>query len=227
MPIVRHKKRTFILRWLPEWDIKILVSAIKFRKSGQVDWISALAGGFLRGLPKYLTNHDLSHRLSTLVNLKYNPEGIKKTRVYNRLHPSRKNIDTDKDKIRLFKGALSDSDRRMFGHKPKSTWTRKQQQILLFLAAKYRKGKMSIDWEKVMKDPWIKKLPPNHHLGGLRSYYWTIVSRKKPGVIEQRRKSALRYKKSNYKAYRASQVKNYRVIKNSVNNFLLRKLEVR
>lgn len=94
------------------------------------------------------------------------------------------------------------------------------------MAAKYRKGIMSIDWATLMKDPWIKKLPSNCTLERLRSYYWAIVSNKKPEVIEQRRKSALEYKRNNYKVYRSSQVKNKRIIKNSVNDFLFKKLEV-
>jgi hypothetical protein len=225
VPIIRHKKRKFILRWPSEWDIKILVSAIKFRKGDQVDWISAVAKGFLRGLPRYLTNRDLSHRLSILVCMKYNPEGSRRKRAYNRLHPPKKGVGTHKDKTSLFRGDLSDSDRKRFGYKSKSLWTREQQQTLLFLATKYRKGEISINWETLMKDPWIKRLPPNYTLGCLRSYYWTVVSKKNPKVIEQRRKSALEYKRNNYKAYRASQVKNRKIIQNSVNDFLLKKLE--
>jgi len=101
MPLIRHKNKVFVLQWKPEWDLQLLVCALLFRygriKGDKpvrpfVNWRKAERQGFLRGLPKYLTRQELSHRVTYLCQLKYNPKGFRQKREYNKTHRSFKVI---------------------------------------------------------------------------------------------------------------------------------------
>lgn len=228
MPLVRHNGKTYMLRWKPEWDLKILIVALIFRKDGFTDWITADAKGYLRGLPKYLSRRDLSHRLTYLLCIKYNPEGFIKKRQYNKLHYKKFKSHTFDNKVKIFKEDVPDNSKKQFGYKPKGKWNKSQIDLLIFLTKRYPKGSMSIDWEALMKDDSVRAFPPGYSLNNLRHYYWThIKNTTDPKAVKKRRKAAIKYKYRNYKKYRASLTRRNKIIKNSVNSFLFSKLEPR
>jgi hypothetical protein len=226
MPITHFKKKKFVLRWIPEWDIKILVAALKFRKGSFIDWIEAEARGYLNGIPKNVSRQDLSHRISYFLHIKYGPVGHKKKQRYNKSHPYKgKTYASLKRKKSVFK-ILSDENKSKFGYKPRGKWTADQKKILLYLAEKYRKSPITIDWRNLIKDSLVSSLP-EHPLNRLRSYYWCIITNKRPDVLEKRRKAAREYKKKNYKNYRKSLTKGRKIVINSVNDFLATRIEKR
>jgi hypothetical protein len=194
----------------------------RFRnKAGFVSWAMAKAKGFLRGFPK-VGPQDLSHRLSHLLCIKYNPEGLERKKKWNKTHPPKKNRVSYSRRLKIFKGDIPENIRKKYGHKSREKWTGEQKKILLYLVEKYRKTPITVDWRKLMKDALINSLPEGYSLAGLRSYYWRI---KRPPDQKKRRKQALAYKYAHYKKYCTNQKKNIRTVRNSVRDFLFSKLE--
>lgn len=227
MPIVKHKGTTFTLQWLPEWDIKLLIVSIKFRKGKIIDWKEAEECGYLDGLPSKLTRKNLSRRLSFLLNIKYDPIAREAKKEYNKLHPAKFLKNTVKNKKNVFKNDVPLELKKSFGYNSKKIWTEKQNRDLIKLVKKYPKGKISINWKELMLDPIIKTFPKDYNLNGLRSYYWSLITKKDPDVIKSRRNSALKYKSKNYARYVESHENKRLLVKNSVNSFLLSKLKRR
>jgi len=214
MPKITFKKRIFVLRWDAKQDAQLLAIACLFRegcyncsKKPQINWKKAESQKFLKNFPKNLTYQDLSHRVSYLLRIGYNPKGTERRKIYQKIHsvhsvPNKLSNKTFNDKNKIFKHNLNIESKKTFGYKSKNKWDSKQQQILLELVKKHPKGKMSIDWKSLMQDKLIKTIPSGYTLPRLRSFYWTLLKRSNDEVIKKRRKSALEYKKKNYKKYK-------------------------
>lgn len=234
MPKVTYKGQTFVLRWKPEHDLQLLVVAILFKEGCKkctkmpfINWKKAEAQNFLKGLPN-LSRKRLSKRVTYLLGVRFNPAGYEKARAYLKIHPPISFNNTHKKKAKIFRDDVDRELQVAHGYKPKKLWSEKQEKILLHLVGKYRKGAMSADWKALMKDKLVQFLPHGYTLKRLRSYYGTrICGNKNPQRIEQRRKAALEYKRKNYKKYVKSLRRNVVIVKNTVNDFLQAKIEVR
>ena len=226
---VIHKKKTYNIQWPEEFDRIIIKTAKKHAcPSGYIKWINADADGDLRGLPKYLTYRDLSHRFS-LLKCRDNEDYKKsKKEQYDKYRKGLKSGPTfDTRKFDLFRDIVPDDLKKKHGWKPKSLWTKKQKELLINLTKIYRKSKITIDWETLVLDPKVKKLPYQDRFK-LMKYFGQCLNKKiTKKQIKQKRADALRYKKENYKEYREGQTKRYKAIKNTINEFLLAQLPLR
>jgi hypothetical protein len=218
-----------MLHWKPEWDLRLLVIALKFRnKAGFVSWAMAKANGYLRNLPK-LSSRDFSHRLSHLLCIKFNPEGLERKKQLNKKYlqlnkkylPKQNRVSFVR-RLKIFQKDLSENTRKRYGHNPREKWTKDQRKILFYLAEKYRKSPVTIDWRKLVKDEVFYSLP-SHKLAQIRSYYWRL---KRPPDPKKRRKQAIAYKYKNYGKYLSNQRKASLRVRDSVNDFLMDKLEL-
>ena len=242
MPIVIHKGKKFVLNWKPEWDLRILTTAIRFRKGcphcsrcklGRyckvggpfINWKRAEKEGFLEGIPKSITRHELSHRATFLTKVRYTPIYKKKLSIRSNLikKPNKSFIRKEK----LFMSTVLPLIKNSSEYKLKRTWSKAQKKTLLSLIKKYPKGKISIDWVKVVSDPLCKTLPHPGNLKLLRSYYWSTTKVMSPQRLKRKRADAVRYKHEHYKEHIESQRKRRKIVKDSVNEFLSTKLELR
>lgn len=221
MPLVRFKNKTFRLRWLKEWDVKLLVAAVKFRKYNSVDWIKAEMEGYLKGLPN-VSRNDLSRRLSYLLQVRYDPIKYKKRRDYYKDYDFKRN-KSFQNKLLVFKEI---PETYKYGYRSKRKWNKKSLNILLKLVRKYRDKKF-IRWNKLMKDDLVKYFPQDCNITRLRSFYWRYISSFRTEIVKKRRKEALKYKYKNYERYKRNQNRNMNIIRKSVNDFLRSKIEIR
>lgn len=223
MPVVKYKNRTFVLRWKPEWDVRVLVAAIKYRNSyGFVSWQTARSQNCFKGLPK-LSNKDFGARLTYLITEKYDPAGLMRKKQYNIAHPWKKQTEhTEKLKKIIFKNDVPNTLRLKNGYNPKTKWNERQRRILLKLGKKHRKTPDTIDWNEVKNDPEFKCLPIRS-LFSIRSYYWNMIS---PQPNEKKRKYAISYNKRHRKNFFKNKKRSEMIIRSSVNDFLLRKLPI-
>lgn len=239
MPIVMHKGKKFVLNWKPEWDLRILTTAIRFRKGCPhcsrcklgcyckvggpfINWKRAEKEGFLVGIPKSITRHDLSHRVTFLTKVRYTPLYKEKLSIRSNLKKPNKSFIR---KEKLFMSTIFPLKKNS-EYKLKGFWSKIQKRTLLSLTKKYPKGKISIDWEKVISDPLCKTLPHPDNLKSLRSYYWSTIGMS-PERLKRKRKDAVRYKHEHYKEHIENQRKRRKIIKESVNEFLSTKLKLR
>jgi hypothetical protein len=228
---VRYKRRIYHVQWPKRFDEIILRVAKTYRcTDGTVSWKEAEADGMLRGLPIFLNLRNISQRNAHLKSSK-NPRNrrkrLKRNQEYVKTHPSTSSQSTSV-KQKLYAGTVPEKIKKKYGWKPRSIWTEKQKKLLLELSEKYRKSKVTIDWIKLAKDKRIKKLPFQGSFK-LCKYYNSLKRKKKGGkkFIVQRRKDALIYKYDNYDVYLDNQEKRRIRVKDSVNEFLLSKLELR
>jgi len=221
---VIYKKRVYHLQWPKKFDEIILKAAKKYQSpNGKINWKKAEADRALKGLPLFLTLRNISQRYSHLKSTKTK----KHQRRNSATKKSSKGGTFDKKKYDLFKEIIPHDIKKKHGWKSKSIWTKEQKQILIQLTKMYRKSKLTIDWETLIFDPKIKKLPYQNKYK-LMKYYGQCLKRKRTKEeIKHKQEGALRYKKENYKNYRAGQRKRYKTVKNSINEFLLSQIQLR
>lgn len=231
---IRYKGKIYHVQWPKRFD-RIILKAAKetYRRSdGTIRWVEAEADGLLKGLPVFLSLKNISQRNSYLKNSKkaaYKKRKIENNQKYFKIHPVP--VGTPHGTVtkqRLFVEAVPDGLKKKYGWKPRSIWTKKQKELLLKLSEEYRKSKDTIDWKTLAQDKRVKKLPFQGSFK-LCKYYNSLKRKKKGGkkFIKKRRAEALIYKYENYKTYRSNQEKRRIRIQNSVNEFLLSKLELR
>ena len=108
-------------------------------------------------------------------------------------------------------------------------WRKCQIRTLIALCKKYVKNE--IDWQALMKDKRLKKLPKKYanDLHHLRKYYWGVAraDRETPEFVERHRADALRWKRKNRSRYRENQTRRVNMIRNAVNEFLNNKVRKR
>lgn len=234
MPKVFYKGQSFILRW-PEGSTRVLFRvARKYRKKGgTIDWQRAEADGVLKGLPK-LSLKEVSRRYSLLRaqrhwTKKQRAERRRKVREYSRNHPKQRARNMLK-RLQVFQQAPSRIKQNR-GYNPKTIWNDKQRKLLVRLARmkKHRRGETEINWELLMKHPWVKKLPKRYHrdLNGLRRYYWNVARKDRldPDYQKRHREDALRWKKKNRSRYFKNQERRRKMVNQSVNDFLSARME--
>lgn len=239
MPIVTHKGRKFVLNWKPEWDLRILTIAIRFRKGCPhcsrcrlghycqvggpfISWKRAEKAGFLEGLPKSISRRDLSHRATFLTRIRYTPFYKDKLKIRSIVKKPNKSF-IRKEKLFMSTPIIKNNS----GYSFKKIWCKTQKKTLSSLIKKYPKGKNSIDWVKVMGDPLCKTLPHHDNLKLLRSYYWSCTRVMSPERLRVKREDARRYKREHYNKHTEDQEKRRNLVKESVNKFLISKLELR
>lgn len=248
MPKIRYKGQDFLVRW-PKGSDRILFRIgreyVKYsythvdkrgkkRRRNVIDWEQAQADGKLKGLPKMplkMYSRQLSFlRAKRRWSKKYKTERRRKCREYSRNH-SDQAINNMRKREKMFKN-VPESIRRACGHNPKTIWNDKQRAILVRLAGmkKHRRGEIEINWELLMKHPWVKKLPEKYHkdLAGLRRYYWNVArkDRNDPEYIQRHREDALRWKHENIRKYHKNQDRRRRIVSRSVNDLLSSRIEV-
>ena len=227
---IRYKGKIYHVHWPKRFDLIIFKAAKRAskRSDGTVKWMEAEADGMLNGLPVFLSLHNISQRYSFLRNSKkpeFKKRVIEKNRKYAKLPISTKGT---LKKRKLFAKVLPEELKKKYGWKPRSIWTEKQKELLLKLSEEYRKSKVTIDWKKLGQDKRIEKLPFQGSFK-LCKYYNSLKRKKRGGekYVKKRREEALNYKYENYSTYRSNQDKRRIQIQNSVNEFLLSKLELR
>lgn len=228
---VIYKNKTYHVQWSKFFDLIIKKAAKKHKHSnGTISWKNAEADGDLKGLPKFLTYRDISHRYSFLKYSKTKEYKKKREELYKKFKKEGKikqGLKLDKEKSTLFRNIIPNDLKKKYGWKPKTIWTEKQKQILINLAEKYRKSKITIDWQRLILDSKIKKLPYQDSFR-LMKYYGQCLKRKKTKKqVKKKRNDALRYKYENYDEYKAGQRKRYKILKNSVNKFLISQIPLR
>lgn len=228
---VKYKNRVFFVQWPKRFDEIVLKAAKTYRcTDGTVSWKEAEADGTLKGLPVFLTLKDISIRNSYLKSSKKprnRKKRLKRNREYAKTHSST-SAQSTAAKQKLYAEAVPEEIKRKHGWKPRSIWTEKQKQLLLVLTEKYRKSKITVDWVNLAQDKRVKKLPIQDSFK-LCKYYNSLKRKKEGGkiYIKKRRKEALIYKYNNYDTYLDHLEKRRVRIKDSVNEFLLSKLELR
>lgn len=244
MPVVKIKNKRYVLQWPPEWDLRLLTIAIRFRKGCPhcsrckhyafcrvggpfINWKRAEKEGFLQGIPKTISRKRLSQRVAALTRVLHDPVKREKIRELNKTRPPFKSSSCFEDRVKIFNKAVPDSIKEEAGYSPRTKWSEQQKRLLMHLTKKYRRGKISINWEMIMKDPLHKKLPNSDDLNALRHYYWCVAREKTPEQLERKRADALRYKKENYSKFRKNQDKRQIIVRNSVNEYLMSTLEKR
>lgn len=216
---VIYKRETYYIQWPKQFNKIIIQAAKKYKRLNKtISWKDAEADGALKGLIKNLTLRDISHRYSFLKQYEKNKKRRKKLRECEKTKQL-----LDPKKLILFKSVIPDKTKRKFGWKSKNVWTKKQKKILDELVEIYRKSKKTIDWIKLTKDKRVEKLPYQNSFK-LCKYWNSCKFKKKPAYIKKHRANALKYKHDNYSKYRQNQDKNSKVIKQSVNTFLLNEL---
>lgn len=228
---IKYKNRIYHVQWPKRFDEIILNAAKTYRHTnGTVNWKEAEADGTLKGLPAFLTLRDFSHR-NAYFKVSKNPRNkrkkLKRNKEYAKTHPSTSTQSTSA-KQKLYAEALPEKIKRGHGWKPRTIWTEKQKELLLKLSEKYRKSKVTVGWIELAEDKRVEKLPFQDSFK-LCKYYNSLKRKKKGGreFTAQRRKEALIYKYNNYGAYLENQEKRRVRVRDSVNEFLLSKLELR
>lgn len=224
MPFVQIDGERFLLHYPQGFADKLLYVAQRYRgrrKRGQVDWEAARQDGELDFVPRSMTNKQIGKYVST--HLCYqNPVNRKK-----RIEYQRKSQKFNKDywnrikarRYRLFTD-LRDTKKRLPPDYPtQNTWTDDQWNMLDLLTSMHRKTPTCIDWQAIMHDPLLKRLP-NQNLATIRSYCWSRTTRTLPRVLKKRREEALRYKRKNSATYYRLHKKRSAKIRAIVNTFL-------
>jgi len=225
---VTYNGRTYQVRWPKKFDVIILKVSLEYRQpNGYVQWKKADADGALKGLPKYLTYRDLSHRF-TFLQFRETKEYEKKKIEYNEKNKGKFNgSPITKIKNALFKEILPEDLKKKHGWKPRTIWNDEQKQLLLNLVKIYRKSKLVINWETLVYDKRVNRLPYQDRFK-LMKYYGQILKRKMTKKqINKKREDSLRYKYENYDEYLKGQSRRYSTVKNSVNEFLISQLPLR
>lgn len=228
---VIYKKRTYNVQWPKHFNAIIRKAAKKHKRSdGMINWKEAEADGDLKGLPRFLTLRDISQRHSALKRFKSKKHKERKKELYEKYKKEGKikqGLKLDKEKFTLFRNNIPADTKEKHGWKPKTLWTNKQKEILLELVKIYRKSKVTIDWETLIDDPKIKKLPYQDRFR-LMKYYGQCLKRKRTKKeIKKKRNDAIRYKYENYGNYISGQRKRYQIMKKSVNDFLIAQIPLR
>jgi len=221
----------YYLQWPKKWDDIVKEAAKKHKfPSGFISWKEAEANGDLKGLPTHLTYRDISQRFSLLKRSKTKAYKKRKKELYDQYKEEgkiKKNATFDKQKISLFREIIPTATKAKHGWKPKEIWTEKQKEILIILTKVYRKSKKTIDWETLVLDPEIKKLPYQDRFKLMKYYGQRLKKKMTQKQIKHKRKDSIRYKYENYDTYKAGQRKRYQTMKNSVNEFLLAQIPLR
>jgi len=230
---IKYKGRVYHLHWPERFDrIVLKVAEDYMRPNGTVRWKDAEADGALKGLPVYLTLRDISQRRSTLRS-KSDPDWVeRKKRVrdaYAKSHSKKYHSGSGiARKEALFAQFVPEDLKRKHGWVPRTIWTEGQKELLHELAEKYRKSKFTIDWITLSMDRQLKKLPTQDSTV-LCKYYNSLKRKKRAGkkYLEKRRKDALEYKRDHYDTYLKNLEERRVRVKESVNEFLISKLELR
>lgn len=227
---VKYKNRVYHVQWPKRFDEIVLKAAKTYRHTnGTINWKKAEADGMLKGLPVFLTLKNISQRnahLKASKNPRNRRKRLERNREYAKTHLTSTHGTSAKQK--LYTKVVPEKIKKRHGWKPRSIWTEEQKKILLTLSKEYQKSKVTIDWIKLAKDKRVKKLPFQGSFK-LCKYYNSFKRKKKGGkkYVVQRRKDALIYKYDNYDTYLDNQEKRRIRVKDSVNEFLLSKLELR
>lgn len=228
---IHFKGRLYYLQWPKEWD-SILNKAAKKHvcPNGFISWKEAEADGDLKGLPKQLTYRDLSQRFSFLKRSKTKAYKQRKKELYDQYKEEgkfKKNITFDKHKISLFREIIPTDTKAKHGWKARDLWTEEQKELLISLTKIYRKSKKTIDWETLVFDPKIKKLPYQDRFKLMKYYGQRLSKKMTKKKLKHKREDSIRYKYENYDTYKAGQRKRYQIMKKSVNEFLLSQIPLR
>lgn len=227
---VKYKGKVFNVQWPKRFDEIILKAAKKYKRpGGTVSWAEAEADGALKGLPVFLTLRDMSQRNHYLNNCKkpgYKKKHNKRNKQYRKTHSY--SAEGTASKRELYANTVPDEMKKKHGWKPRTIWNDKQRDLLLKLAEKYRKSKVTIDWKTLAQDKQVEKFPSQDSFT-LCKYYNSLKRKKEGGkkFVKRRREEALNYKYENYKSYRNNQEKQRVRLKDTVNEFLLSQLELR
>jgi len=222
---VKHEGVIYNLQWPKQFDLIVKRVAKEYKSAkGYVQWKKADEEGALKGLPKHLTYRDLSHRYTFL---KFRRTQKYRDRIFNQTKAQQeKKYENSKSKLEIFRNAPENIKKKR-GWKAKEIWSIEQKKILEKLAKKYRKSKITVDWGRLVNDPQIEKLPYQNRFKLMKYYGQCIKRESNEKLLEKKREDALRYKKEHYKAYRESQRKRNKIVKKTVNEILLKKVELR
>jgi len=233
---ILYKKKVFNVHWPEKFDKILRRVAREYKLSnGYISWKDAEADGELKGIPLFLSLDDLSCRYSFIKlreTKKYQErrkELLEKYKKEGKLKTPRKKktqYGVHPEKIKLFSDVIPEKIKMSHDWKPRSIWTKEQNNILNRLVKRYRKSIKTIDWIALAKDERTKKLPFRDSFKLCK--YWKNYNRKtKPGFVEKHRKETLKYKHDNYDTYRKNQDRRRMAIQKSVNEFLLSKIPLR
>ena len=202
-----------------------MVSKTYRTRSGTINWKEAEADGALKGIPLLFTLRTLSRRFSYITRLKYNKEyqlkHKEKSIEYNKTYSSRSIMNREE----LFRN-LPMQIKLTHGYKPRNNpeWTPARIELLKTLAYWHRRTEKSINWDSLMSDPRIRRLPP-YSKAHIRCYYWSLVTREDPEMITKRRADAIDYKYRNLKKYYRNQKKRKEFIRSVINNVLQERMK--
>lgn len=206
--------------WDREWDIILLIVAHNYRSpKGHIRWKEARADGYLVSLPGYLSNKDLSRRLSHLLNNKYDIEWKKKKNQRNYGKYAQGNPKAYNRRYDLFR-ALPEETKKKYGYKTKQIWSTEQQELLIGMAEEYRISEKKIDWRSLVKDKRVKHFP-HQNLQRLRSYYWRVITlATNPRALEKKRASSRRWKAEHMDRYNENQKRRRHIIRTAANDII-------
>lgn len=226
MPIVHVKGVRYLSRWDPAWDKIIRRVGKDYRtRKGFVSWKEAEADGALKGLPLFFTHKNMSRRLSFITCTKnskaYQLKHKRKSIEYNKTYISK----SDMNREELFR-SLPLSFKQAHGYTPRNNpeWTPERIELLRTLVLWHKRTEKTINWDSLMSDPRVRRLPP-YSKEHLRSYYWSLITKEDPEVVAKRRADALDYKYRNLKKYYKSQKKRKAIIHSVINSALREKIK--
>ena len=227
MPKIIIDGKNVHVRWLKEWDKQIVLIGKTFKnKAGFVDWQTAFSQGYMKGLP-VLKFQDYSHRL-TAIKARRKPGFLEQRREYNRLHKPKQSKHGIKIREDLFRGGSLSQIRKEHKCPPRDLWSDAQHDTLKILVGFHPRGDSQVDWEGVMQDKLIKRLPLKyrHNLPLLRKYYHGLCQHENPKLLKKRRKDALRWRNENKSRYLKNALRRKKQITKVTNEFLISKIPV-
>jgi ribosomal protein L9 len=221
MPKVTVNNETFLLKWPPKMDEKILFVSKKYIKTWRskivVDWEEAMKHMEFKDFP----NIDINRIYARYYILKQRNNPLYKKRLKKRTE-EKKQSDSRKKIHKLWK-SLPLEDRLRHGYKPKKIWSKNQKNILFDLVKKYCINKR-INWNKITKDKEALKLPEKYQkdFNKLRYYYYSTTSGEK--LYEKKKLCNKAYLQKNRKKCMGYLKKREKMIRTCVLEFLLKKL---
>ena len=219
MPLITFKGKTYKLRWKQEWNDTVISIGKKYKRAKTIRWVDAIKAGEFNKLPLDLkTPAILSHQHTWLIQHN-DPVFREKRRLYyskRRTPPKKEDIYA---KFRLFQ-KLPMEVKIENKCNIKRIWGIRQKEILIQLAKKYRGVSGIINWQTMVKDTLICKLP-YRNIDRIRAYYHGYVGKKKGQL--RRRESALAYNKEHYEQYKKNQMNRAHKVNRVVNSVLMEK----
>jgi len=213
------------VRWLKEWDKQVILIGKTFKnKAGYIDWQTAFDQGYLKGLPK-LRLYDYSKR-HTAIKMSKKPGYKAKRLEYNRKYKQIQSKAGTKFRKNLFCGGSLDTLRKKHACPPRDLWTEEQKDILKAIIIAHPRGMRQIDWDGVMQDNLINRLPKKYQkkLPLLRKYYHGLCQCENPKLLKKRRKDSLRWKNENKEQYLRNVSRRKKKISQVTNEYFLTKI---